>query len=95
MATIELVTLVPFDRHHRTGQNSAASPASAASAFRRERLHILASSADRHELFENYPDLEEEDLLRALAFAAATASPVGIRAMPYAEDAHCVFFESE
>ncbi len=27
---------------------------------------------ERKELFENYPDLEEEDLRQALAFAAAT-----------------------
>ena len=35
-------------------------------------LNILASYSDRKELFENYPDLEEEDLRQALAFAAAT-----------------------
>jgi uncharacterized protein (DUF433 family) len=34
-------------------------------------LNIVASYADRRELFENYPDLEEEDLRQALAFAAA------------------------
>jgi uncharacterized protein (DUF433 family) len=33
-------------------------------------LNILASYSDRKELFENYPDLEEEDLRQALAFAA-------------------------
>ena len=35
-------------------------------------LNILASYSDRQELFQNYPDLEEEDLRQALAFAAAT-----------------------
>lgn len=35
-------------------------------------LNILASYSNRKELFENYPDLEEEDLRQALAFAAAT-----------------------
>jgi len=35
-------------------------------------LNILASFSDRKELFENYPDLEEEDLRQALAFAAST-----------------------
>jgi uncharacterized protein (DUF433 family) len=34
-------------------------------------LNIVASYSDRKELFENYPDLEEEDLKQALAFAAA------------------------
>jgi uncharacterized protein (DUF433 family) len=34
-------------------------------------LNILASYSNRKELFENYPDLEEEDLRQALAFAAA------------------------
>jgi uncharacterized protein (DUF433 family) len=35
-------------------------------------LNIVASYPDRMELFENYPDLEEEDLRQALAFAAAS-----------------------
>ena len=35
-------------------------------------LEILAAYSDRRELFENYPDLEEEDLRQALAFAAAS-----------------------
>ncbi len=35
-------------------------------------LNIVASYSDRRELFENYPDLEEEDLKQALAFAAAS-----------------------
>ena len=35
-------------------------------------LNIVASYPDRKELFESYPDLEEEDLRQALAFAAAT-----------------------
>jgi uncharacterized protein (DUF433 family) len=34
-------------------------------------LRILASYRDRQELCENYPDLEKENLLQALAFAAA------------------------
>jgi uncharacterized protein (DUF433 family) len=33
-------------------------------------LNILASYSNRKELFENYPELEEEDLRQALAFAA-------------------------
>jgi uncharacterized protein (DUF433 family) len=35
-------------------------------------LNIVASYSDRKELFENYPDLEEEDLRQALAFAVAS-----------------------
>lgn len=35
-------------------------------------LNIVASFPDRRELFENYPDLEEEDLRQALSFAAAS-----------------------
>ena len=35
-------------------------------------LNILATYPDRRDLFKNYPDLEEEDLRQALAFAAAT-----------------------
>ena len=35
-------------------------------------LNIIASYPDRRELFQNYPDLEEEDLQQALAFAAAS-----------------------
>ena len=35
-------------------------------------LDILASYSDRKDLFENYPDLEEEDLRQALSFAAST-----------------------
>jgi len=34
-------------------------------------LEILGSYADRAELFADYPDLEEEDLRQALAYAAA------------------------
>jgi hypothetical protein len=34
-------------------------------------LHLLATYPDRAELFLDYPDLEEEDLKQALAFAAA------------------------
>jgi uncharacterized protein (DUF433 family) len=35
-------------------------------------LAILAAYSTRKELFENYPDLEEDDLRQALAFAATT-----------------------
>ncbi len=38
----------------------------------RRVLEILATYPDRAELFKNYPDLQEEDLQQALAFAAAT-----------------------
>ena len=38
----------------------------------RRVLEILATYPDRRELFEEYPDLEEEDLKQALSFAAAT-----------------------
>ena len=38
----------------------------------RRVLDILATYADRPELFQDYPDLEEEDLQQALRFAAAT-----------------------
>jgi len=34
-------------------------------------LEILATYPDRHELFADYPDLEEADLQQALAYAAA------------------------
>ena len=37
----------------------------------RRVLEILATYPDRRDLFEDYPDLEEEDLQQALAFAAA------------------------
>jgi uncharacterized protein (DUF433 family) len=37
----------------------------------RRVLEILATYTDRQELFADYPDLEEEDLQQALAFAAA------------------------
>ena len=37
----------------------------------RRVLEILATFAERRELFEEYPDLEEADLQQALAFAAA------------------------
>ena len=37
----------------------------------RQVLEILATYVDRRELFEDYPDLEEEDLHQALAFAAS------------------------
>ena len=37
----------------------------------RRVLEILATYPDRQELFADYPDLEEEDLRQALAFAAA------------------------
>ena len=38
----------------------------------RRVLEIVATYTDRSELFTDYPDLEEEDLQQALAFAAAT-----------------------
>lgn len=38
----------------------------------RRVLEILATYLDRKQLFEDYPDLEEEDIQQALAFAAAT-----------------------
>jgi uncharacterized protein (DUF433 family) len=38
----------------------------------RRVLEILATYPDRGELFKDYPDLQEEDLQQALAFAAAT-----------------------
>ena len=37
----------------------------------RRVLEILATYPDRLELFKDYPDLQEEDLQQALAFAAA------------------------
>jgi len=37
----------------------------------RRILEILATYPDRADLFKDYPDLEEEDLQQALAFAAA------------------------
>jgi uncharacterized protein (DUF433 family) len=38
----------------------------------RRVLEILATYRDREELFQDFPDLVEEDLQQALAFAAAT-----------------------
>jgi len=38
----------------------------------RRVLEILATYTERLELFEDYPDLQEEDLRQALEFAAAT-----------------------
>jgi uncharacterized protein (DUF433 family) len=38
----------------------------------RRVLDILATYTDRRDLFQDYPDLEEEDLQQALRFAAAT-----------------------
>lgn len=38
----------------------------------RRVLEILATYTERRELFEDFPDLEEEDLQQALAFAAAS-----------------------
>ena len=37
----------------------------------RRVLEAMAIYPDRNELFEEYPELEEEDLRQALAFAAA------------------------
>lgn len=38
----------------------------------RRVLDILATYEDRASLFTDYPDLQEDDLKQALAFAAAT-----------------------
>jgi uncharacterized protein (DUF433 family) len=38
----------------------------------RRVLEILAMYPERGELFQDYPDLQEEDLQQALGFAAAT-----------------------
>jgi uncharacterized protein (DUF433 family) len=38
----------------------------------RRVLEILATYPERRDLFNDYPDLQEEDLQPALAFAAAT-----------------------
>jgi uncharacterized protein (DUF433 family) len=38
----------------------------------RRVLEILATYPERRELFNDYPDLQEEDLQQALTFAAAT-----------------------
>lgn len=37
----------------------------------RRVLELIATYPDRLQLFKDYPDLEEEDLQQALAFAAA------------------------
>ena len=37
----------------------------------RRVVSAVAAYPDRHELFRNYPDLEEEDIRQALEFAAA------------------------
>jgi hypothetical protein len=37
-------------------------------------LHILAGYSDRRDLFENYPDLEEEDLKQARSRPPANGS---------------------
>lgn len=37
----------------------------------RRVLEIIATYPDRAELFQNYPDLQEEGLQQALAFAAS------------------------
>jgi uncharacterized protein (DUF433 family) len=38
----------------------------------RRVLEILATYPERAELFQDFPDLQEEDLQQGLAFAAAT-----------------------
>ncbi len=38
----------------------------------RRVLEILALYPDRRELHQEYPELEDEDILQALAYAAAT-----------------------
>lgn len=40
----------------------------------RRVLELVATYPDRSELFKDYPDLQEEDLQQALAFAAATVN---------------------
>ena len=42
----------------------------------RRVLEILATYPDRRDLFEEYPDLEEEDLQQALAFAATARDEI-------------------
>ena len=37
----------------------------------RRVLLVLAAYSDRHELFAEYPELQEEDIKQALAFSAA------------------------
>lgn len=37
----------------------------------RRVVEVVATYPERRELFQDYPDLEEEDLQQALAFAAA------------------------
>jgi uncharacterized protein (DUF433 family) len=37
----------------------------------RRVVSAVAAYPDRHDLFRNYPDLEEEDIRQALEFAAA------------------------
>jgi uncharacterized protein (DUF433 family) len=43
-------------------------------------LEILSETASREELHEGYPELEEEDIRQALAFAAAM---LGDRIIPF------------
>jgi uncharacterized protein (DUF433 family) len=43
-------------------------------------LEILSETASREELHEDYPELEEEDIRQALAFAAAM---LGDRIIPF------------
>ncbi len=40
----------------------------------RRVLKLLATYTDRQELFKDFPDLQEDDLQQALAFAAATVA---------------------
>lgn len=42
----------------------------------RRALEILATYPDRQELFKDYPDLQEEDLQQAVAFAATTVDGI-------------------
>ena len=42
-------------------------------------LAILAAYPDRAQIFENYPDLEEEDLKQALAFASENLAHTGFQ----------------
>ena len=64
---------VPFDRITVEPEKMGGRPCIRGMRITVRRvLEILATYPNRHELFEDYPDLQEEDLRQALAFAAAT-----------------------
>jgi uncharacterized protein (DUF433 family) len=44
----------------------------------RRALEIVATDPDRVALFKDYPDLQEEDLQQALAFAAAADGTIDL-----------------